>query len=438
MLNAPPDTTHTGEKLPRKLTAWGLWLLVVNGFVGAGIFGLPGGAAALAGDYSVWIYLLCALLMLPVILCFAELGSFFKGTGGPVRYGTEAFGSFIGFQAGWLFYVARIISFSANSVLLAESIGFFYEPASAGTGRVIALAVIIGSLTLINVLGSSESIRSLALFTILKFAVLILLVFGGLLLIGPDVVPSFENPVPPVRDLGAAALLLIYAFVGFEGAVVPAGEAKNPRRDMPIALLAGLGSVVLLYMFIQLVSQAAVPDLASSESPLLDASSVLFGNAGAVILMIGLVTSVTGNLVSTIFSTPRLTYALAFDGSLPEWFGKVHPKLKTPANSIVFFGVFAFIGAAAGSFIFLAAMTVLSRLFLFIITCAAVPVLRPRFKKHEQRLSIRAFIIPLMGILACVWLMFQVTFTSIWLTAAFIAGGTGLYWLGRRENNIPS
>ena len=124
-MNHSSSITETDEKLPRNLTAWGLWLLVVNGFVGAGIFGLPGGAAALAGEYSVWIYLLCALLMLPVILCFAELGSYFKGTGGPIRYGTEAFNPFIGFQAGWLFYVARLISFSANSVLLAESIGFF-------------------------------------------------------------------------------------------------------------------------------------------------------------------------------------------------------------------------------------------------------------------------------------------------------------------------
>lgn len=434
-MNNPQTISGTDEKLPRKLTLWGLWLLVINGFVGAGIFGLPGGAAALAGDYSVWIYLLCALLMLPVILCFAELGSYFRGTGGPVRYGNEAFGTFIGFQAGWLFYVARLISFSANSVLLAESIGFFYEPVSSGTGRLVTLALIIGILTLINVLGSKESIRSLALFTVLKFSVLILLVFGGLLIIGPGVLPSFESPVPPVSDLGAAALLLIYAFVGFEGAVVPAGEAKHPTRDMPIALLGGLGSVVLLYMLIQLVSQAAVPDLASSESPLLDASSALFGHTGAVILMIGLVTSVTGNLVGTIFSTPRLTYALSIDGLLPTWFGAVHPKLLTPANSVIFFGVFAFLGAAAGSFTFLAAMTVLSRLFLFIITCSAVPVLRPQFKNREQSFTPGGWFVPLLGIAACIWLMFQVTFTSIWLTGVFIAAGTGLYWLGRRDKN---
>lgn len=433
-MNNPFNTSGSKEKLPRNLTLWGLWLLVVNGFVGAGIFGLPGGAADLAGEYSVWIYLVCALLMLPVILCFAELGSYFRGTGGPVKYGTEAFGSFIGFQSGWLFYVARLISFSANSVLLTDSIGYFFDPVTAGAGRLITLALIIGLLTLINVLGSVESIRSLALFTVIKFSVLIFLVFGGFLFLGTEAFPTFNSPIPPAGDLGAAALLLIYAFVGFEGAVVPAGEARNPRRDMPLALLFGLGSVVLLYMLIQIVSQAAVPDLGSSTSPLLDASAALFGSTGAFILMIGVVTSVTGNLVGTIFSTPRLTYALSLEGSLPAWFGNVHPKLLTPVNSIIFFGVFAFIGAAAGTFTFLAAMTVLSRLFLFIITCAAVPVLRPKFRSFGTFVLKGGHLVPVLGILACIWLMLQVNFTSIWLTAAFITAGTGLYWIGKREN----
>lgn len=434
-MSHPLTRSQKDEKLPRNLTVWGLWLLVVNGFIGAGIFGLPGGAADLAGEYSVWIYLACALLMFPVILCFAELGSYFRGTGGPVRYGTEAFGPFIGFQAGWLFYVARLISFSANSVLLTDSIGYFFEPVSYGGGRLITLALIIGLLTLINILGSMESIRSLALFTIIKFSVLILFVFGGLLYLGSDVLPSLNAPMPPAGDLGAAVLLLIYAFVGFEGAVVPAGEAKNPEHDMPLALLLGLGSVVLLYMMIQLVSQAAVPDLASSVSPLLDASAALFGGIGAIILMIGVVTSVTGNLVGTIFSTPRLTYALSIEGSLPAWFGKVHNRLLTPANSILFFGVFAFVGAAAGTFTFLAAMTVLSRLFLFIITCAAVPILRPAFRNTKGFVNKGGLLVPGLGILACIWLMFQVNFTSIWLTAAFIAAGTGLYLLGRRRKD---
>lgn len=427
--------SSTQEKLPRKLGVWGLWLLVVNGLIGAGIFGLPSGASALAGEYSIWIYVVCALLILPVILCFAELGSYFRGTGGPVRYGTEAFGPFVGFQSGWLYYFARMISFSANSVLLVESIGFFYEPAGSGIGRLISLALICGFLTLINVLGSVQSIRSLAVFTVVKFSVLILLVFGGLALLGSEVAPSFENPLPSPKDLGVATLLLIYAFVGFEGGVVPAGESKNPEKDMPKALILGLGSIVILYMFIQLVAEAAVPDLASSTSPLLDVSSSLFGNIGAIILMIGVATSVTGNLVSNMFSTPRLTYALSLDNSLPEWFGKVHPKFLTPANSVFFFGVCTFVGAALGSFTALAAMTVLARVFFYIITCAAVPKLRPGYKGENTFTLKGGYLVPILGIAACLWLMFQVSLTNIWMTAAFIAVGSGLFWMARKRTD---
>ncbi|MCG8373340.1 MAG: APC family permease [Balneolales bacterium] len=421
------------EQLPRNLGTWGLWLLVVNGLVGAGIFGLPSGASALAGEYSVLIYILCALLILPVILSFSEIGSYFKETGGPVRYGTEAFGRFVGFQTGWLYYVARMISFSANSVLLVESIGYFYAPVGEGIGRIICLAFICGLLTLVNVLGSVESIRALATFTIIKFSVLILLVFGGLVVLGSEVVPVFESSSSTTTDFGAAALLLIYAFVGFEGVVVPAGESKNPGRDMPRALIFGLALVAVLYLFIQMVSEAAVPDLASSSAPLLDASSALFGEIGAIILMIGVVTSVTANLVSSIFSSPRLTYALSLDRSLPKWFGKVHPKFLTPANSVLFYGTFAFIGAALGSFTALAAMTVLSRLFLYVITCAAIPKLRPRYQAEDNFTLKGGYLIPILGILSCLWLMLQVSSTNIWMTTLFIAIGTGLYWVARRK-----
>ncbi|MCA1714006.1 MAG: amino acid permease [Gammaproteobacteria bacterium] len=161
------------EQLPRSLGAWGIWLLVVNGMIGAGIFGLPSGAVAAAGAFSPLVYVLCALLILPVLLCFAELASYFRTTGGPVRYATEAFGPFLGFQAGWLFYVARAIAFSANSVLLVDSIGYFWPAAGSGAGRILLLALICGGLTLVNVVGAVRAIRSLAVLTVLKFAVLV-------------------------------------------------------------------------------------------------------------------------------------------------------------------------------------------------------------------------------------------------------------------------
>ena len=428
-----PATSGTEEKLPRNLGLWGIWMLVVNGLIGAGIFGLPSGAAALAGEFSVLVYAFCALLILPIILCFAELGSYFRGTGGPIRYGTLAFGPFVGFQGGWLYYLARLISFSANTVLLTDSIAYFIDGAGTGTGRIISLAVICVGLSVINVLGSIESIRSMTLFTVIKFAVLILLPLGGFILLGAEVIPSFESPIPPSKDLGAAALLLIYAFVGFEGAVVPAGEAKRPERDMPLGLLLGLAVVAVLYMVIQLVSQAALPDLANSKTPLLDVSASLFGPVGAVVLMIGVAASVLANLVSSMFSATRVTYALSLEKSLPRWFGEVHSRFLTPANSVVFFGVAAFLLAAFGSFTVLAAMTVLSRLFLYGMSCAAIPKLRPQFRGEGRFILKGGYLIPILGIAACVWLMMQVSERSIWMTAIFVGIGTLLFWIGKKQ-----
>jgi len=430
---SPPESAGTEEKLPRNLGLWGIWMLVVNGLIGAGNFGLPSGAAALAGEYSVLVYVFCALLILPIILCFAELGSYFRGTGGPIRYGTLAFGPFIGFQGGWLYYLARLISFSANTVLLTDSIAYFIEGAGTGTGRIISLAVICIGLSVINVLGSVESIRSMTLFTVIKFAVLILLPLGGFILLGSEVIPSFESPIPPAQDLGAAALLLIYAFVGFEGAVVPAGEAKRPERDMPLGLLLGLAVVAVLYMLIQLVSQAAVPDLANSKTPLLDVSASLFGSTGAILLMVGVAASVLANLVSSMFSATRVTYALSLEKSLPRWFGEVHSRYLTPANSVIFFGVAAFLLAAFGSFTVLAAMTVLSRLFLYGMSCAAIPKLRPQFRGEGRFILKGGYAIPVLGIAACVWLMLQVSERSIWMTAIFVGIGSLLFWIGKKQ-----
>lgn len=214
-------TVADSSALPRHLGLFSLWLLVVNGFIGAGIFGLPGGAAKLAGEYSPLIYLFCALLILPILLCMAELASYFRHSGGPVRYGTAAFGPFIGFQAGWLYYIARLVSFAANSALLVDSLGYFLPAATQGLNRAVLLIIIVTSLTLVNVVGSVRAIRSLALLTLLKFAVLVLLLFAGaavLLTEGQQLLPTF-NPLhvfTSPQDIGAATLLLVYAFVGFE------------------------------------------------------------------------------------------------------------------------------------------------------------------------------------------------------------------------------
>lgn len=425
------------ERLPRTLGAWGVWLLVVNGMIGAGIFGLPSGAALAAGAFSPMVYVLCALLILPVLLCFAELASYFRATGGPIRYATEAFGPFLGFQAGWLFYVARAIAFAANSVLLVDSIGYFWPAAANGAARIVLLALVCGGLTLVNVVGAVRAIRSLAVLTVLKFAVLVGVVVIGLAVLGGNVVRPASLAPPAGIDLGAAILLLIYAYVGFESAVVPAGEARDPQRDMPRGLLLGLLAVAVLYVLVQMVSMAAVPGIATSSTPLLDVAAALLGPVGAGLLMLGVVASVGANLIGTTFATPRVSYALALDGSLPDWFGRVHPTFLTPANSIMVYGAISFVMAVFGSFAWLAASSVVSRLLLYSLTCAAVPLLRPRYRDGGGFVLPFGYIVPVLGVVACGWLMLQVSLKSAVLTAVFLVIGTALYVLARRRGRAP-
>ena len=415
------------EKLRRNLGLWSIWLLAVNGLIGAGIFGLPSGAASLAGEYSPVVYVVCALLILPIVLCFAEAASYFRGTGGPIRYSTEAFGPFIGFQTGWLYYVSTVAGLAANSVLLVDNLGFFWMGATLGAGRALSLALIWVTLMFLNVIGSTSAIRSLAVLTVGKLGVLLLLVVLGIAYLGSDLLPNIQSDVPSVGEFGAAALLLIYAFVGFESAVIPAGESRRPARDIPVALLLALGGVALLYVLIQMVSMEAVPDIAASTSPLLDVANALIGPMGASVLILGVVASVGGNLLRGAFAAPRLTYALALDGSLPQWFGTVHDRFQTPANSILFFVSLVFLLAVYGSFIWLAAAAVVSRLLMYVVICVAIPRLRLTHANAQGFLLPGGYLLPVLGISACAWLTLQVSRESLLATMSVVALGSVLY-----------
>ena len=412
---------------------WGIWLLVVNGMIGAGIFGLPGEAARLTGPYSPLVFVFCALLILPMLLCFAELASYFRGTGGPIRYAGTAFGTFAGFETGWAFYIGRAVAFAANLNLIIDSTAYFRSGLNQGATRLALLFAICAAFTWINVIGSTHAMRSLAGLTVLKFLPLLVLVALGIGALGPDTLPIATTPLPPTSDLGAAALLLVYAYVGFESAVVPAGETRNPARDMPRALILGLAVVTLLYVLVQAVSVATLPGLADSDSPLLDVAAQLLGPAGAVLLMAGVLASVGGNLVGSIFSTPRMTYTLARDGSLPAWFGTVHPRYETPANSVVFYGVFAFLLAAFGTFAWLAAMNVLVRVLMYLLSIAAIPILRRRFQHAPDAFVLRGgYTIPVIAVVFCLWLLTQVSLDSYIVTGALLAFGLLLYASAKR------
>lgn len=440
-----PDANQSNQ-LPRQLGFWSLWLLVINGLIGAGIFGLPAGAARLAGDFSIWLFPLCALLILPVLLCFAELASRFAGSGGPATYTNQAFGPGLGFQAGWLYYLARLVSVAANTVLLVDSVSYFFPSLQSGHPRLLLLCGVIGLLTLVNVCGVQQAMRWLGTLTVAKLLILaaVALAGGALLLFADapraDIVWQPFWSYPAISDGPAALLLLVYAFVGFESALIPAGEAKQPQRDIPRALLLGLAVVTLLYMAVQAACLLLLTDLASSKAPLLDAAAAfaaLYGDTrwhtfATSLVMVGIIASVAANLLGAMFSTPRLSHAMAEQGQLPLWFARVHPRYLTPANAICFFGALALLLASAGSFFYLAAATVLIRALLYGLCCVALPVLR-RQQPSALQLPI-AWLWPWLGLFVCVWLAAQVSRASVGLTLALLAVGAVLYWFARPKS----
>jgi len=433
MTPAPPSAPATPEPLARQLSGLGVWLLVINGIIGAGIFGMPSEAARLAGGFSPWVFVICAAVMLPVMLCFAELASHFDGTGGPVRYAGSVFGPFAGFQAGWAFYVARLTAFSANAALLVAAVGYFWPAADDPRMRLVLLLLVCGGLTALTVTGTRRAMRSLGVVTVLKFLPLVALVAYGLMRLPADMLASLRVAAPVDADLGAAVLLVFYAFVGFESGLVPAGEARNPRRDLPRALLWGMGVAALLYFGLQAVSLAALPGLADTKRPLVEVGGALFGPAGAMVMMAGMLASVGGNLAGALFSTPRITYALALDGQLPAWFASVPARFGTPAISIVVFGTLAFLLAAGGSFVWLAGLSVLTRVLIYVGCIAALPALRRRAGREAGVLRLPVgLLIPGVAVIVCLGLLTQVRPMGYLVTGAMLAVGTVLYALARR------
>jgi len=422
------------SELRRAISKTGYSAMALNSVIGAGIFGLPAVAAAKTGAFSPWLFVISGLLILSVVLSFARAASMFRNTGGVILYATHAFGPFVGFQTGWLAYLGRIASMGANANLVVTYAGWFWSPLADGLYKNITICLLIVGLTWINVRGIKHSLGIIYIFTILKLLPISLLILFGLGHIDLQMLGGAE--LPEFSGLSEAVLIVLYAYVGFEGTVVAAGEGQRPRRDLPRALVDTILITGLLYVLVQMVAVSSLPDLAASSAALTDVAVALFGPWGATLLTLGAVFSISGNLQSMYLSAPRMTYALAREGSLPAILAAVHPRFQTPHVSLWLFCGFSLVLALSGSFIWLAVMSTLARLLTYMICIAALPRLEKLIEPVEGQFRLPGgLLIPLIAMLLCLWL---ITFASgqAWLTCmAFIGLGTVLYALAPRSRS---
>jgi amino acid transporter len=428
---------HTDEGLVRGIRRWDLVAITINGIIGAGIFGLPAKIYSLIGTYSIIAFVACALIVALIILCFAEVSSRFDDTGGPYLYAREAFNPAVAFEIGWLIWLARITAFAANCNLLINYLSYFWNSATNSFWRASVIVFVVAVLCAINVLGIRQAAIVSNVFTVGKLVPIIIFCGAGLFFLNPQAFAF--GPSPNSGAFSQSVLLLVYAFTGFEMATIPAGEVRDPQRNLPRALLIAILVVAVLYILIQIVCVGTLPGLAQSQKPLADAGSQFLGAAGGAIISAGAIISITGNLNILMLSGSRLPFAMAEQKQLPAFIGSIHRSFFTPYIAIVITAALMLFLTLKSSFVAALTISTLARLVTYGATCLALPVLRRRADQPAAAFRLPAGpIIAMLVLVVIVWLLLHSTLAEAAATAW--AAGVGLliylaYWLYSRSRS---
>ena len=366
------------EKLVRTIGRWSLAALMLNTMIGASIFGLPSLIAARLGRLSPIAYFAAFAGVALIGACLAEVASRFHQAGGPYLYAREAFGRFVGIEIGWLTWVSRIAACSGVANLFITYLGEFVPSVADGRVRAAVLIVLIGLLAAVNYRGVRDGKWLSNFFTASKIALLAVFAAGGLIAL--QIHPALRMTPATVHsaasDWFAALLLMVYAYGGFESALIASGEASDPRRDAPTALAIALATATLLYVAVQYVVIYTLADPGATAKPAVDSARQFLGPAGVSLVAVGTLISVYGYLSANMLHTPRVTFAMAERGDFPAIFGAIHARFRTPHISIVAFAVLLSLFSIYGDFRWNATLSAVARLFMYAAVAAALPVLR--------------------------------------------------------------
>lgn len=435
---APTVAPTTQEGLVRGIRRWDLVAVTINGIIGAGIFGLPSKVYSLIGSYSLIAFVVCALVVMLIILCFAEVGSRFEQTGGPYLYAREAFGPAVSFEVGWLIWLARLTAFAANCNLMINYLSFFWAPANSGMTRALIIVAVVVVLTALNIVGVRQATIANNVFTVGKLLPMLMFIAVGLFFINPH---SFALGARPATGaFSQSVLLLLYAFTGFEMATIPAGEIRDPQKHLPRALLIAMAVIATTYILIQVVCIGTLPELAKSTKPLADAGTHFMGTAGGAIISLGAIISVAGNLNITVLSASRIPFASAEQKQLPSFLARVHKKFFTPHFSIIITTALMLILTLKSSFVAALTISTIARLVAYAATCAALPVLRKRSEAPPAHFKLRGGrVIAVAALILSAWLLLNSTLYEAIAAVIAAVAGVALYWLyrviGRKKRN---
>lgn len=420
----------TGPGLVRAIGRWTLVAAIINGVVGSGIFGLPSALAGSTGEWSPVAVLIAGCGILFIVLCFAEVGSRFDTGGGPYLYSRSAFGPAVGFQVGWMHVFTRLLSAAAVVNVLVAYLANLAPWVGTSTGRAFTIIAAVTVVTIINVAGVKQAAWTVNLFTVAKLLPLVAVIALGIFQLDSAVFATQTVTEPRWTD---SVLLLVFAYGGFESAVVAAGETKDPKRDTAFALLIAMSAITIMYFLVQLVVVGVLPNAASSTAPFADTMKVLIGPVGSTVAILAVAISVFGWLMGFGLMTPRILFAMGERGELPTIFARVHPQFRTPYVAIVVNSGLALVLSLAGSFTQLATSSAITRLTIYILCCGAVLVLRKRWGPPEGFRIPAATLVAVIAMLLCLWLLSTRSLAQSWFLLVIVGSGVVAWLAGRRR-----
>ncbi len=363
--------------------------ILLNAMIGAGMLAAPAKVFALAGDWSFAVLAAAAIVLIPLILCFADLGSRFSGTGGPYLYAREALPPVLAFAVGWLLWFSQALSAATLANLFVTYLGGFFPVLESGWPRVAVILSLGVFLTIIVLGGIRQSARASNLLVTIKIGFVLCFLFAGVAFVQADHL-AVTSPSPDPVTFAQAVLIYLFAYSGFERGAVVAGEARDPQHDVPLALVMSVVAVTFAYAAVMLVCVGVLDHPAATDRPLAEAGRQMFGETGAIAVSAGAIAVITGTILVILVSMPRMMLALSEQGQLPAALGAVHPVWRTPHVAIVIAAVLSFGFALSSTVISALTFATATRLVGYILCCIALFRISRRPEAPQPRFRLRA------------------------------------------------
>jgi basic amino acid/polyamine antiporter, APA family len=454
-------------RLRRTLGAPDLVLLGVGAIVGVGIFVLTGQTAALyAGPAVVLSFALAGVACGCAALCYSEMAAMLPVTGSAYSYVYAALGELAAWIIGWdlileysLASATVSVGWSGYFVSLLRELGiriparfstapFDYDGVTHGwatTGSIVNLpAVFIVVLTtILLVVGIRASARANTAVVVIKVGVILTFILAGYSHIHPS---NWHPLIPPnAGQFGhfgwsgvfRGAAVVFVAYIGFDAVSTVAQETRNPQRAIPTGIIGSLIVCTILYALVAAVLTGIVPyHFLNSPDPIavgIDATKLFWLTP---IVKVGATAGLSSVILVMMMGQPRIFWAMAADGLLPQWFAKLHPRFRTPHITTIVTGVVVAVCGGLLPIQALAEMVSIGTLLAFVLVCASVWVMRHSCPSETRPFKVPLGpVVPILGMVSCLYLMASLPLETWLRLLLWMATGLVIYFTYSRSHS---